>query len=130
MATALTTDGTPTTRTAVVRWRAGERTAPLGLLPVVLSHVDDPAAVLDVLARPLGLRVVPDRTLASDERPLGDRALEIAERAGMVISAVRSALAGDPDPDRIGAAARSLRRSAAELEAIAREPSPEEPDAS
>ena len=110
-------------RTTLVRWRAGERSAPLGLLPVLLGHVDDPAAVLDILARPLGLRVVPDGDLTTDERGLGDRALELAEISGGVVSTVRHALVDghvtDAEREDVRRAAADLRRAAAELESLA-----------
>lgn len=109
-------------RTTLVRWRAGERAAPLGLLPILLGHVDDPAAVLDLLARPFGLRVVPDTDTDTDERGLGDRALELAERSGEVVATVRTALADgrvtDEERQAITDAAAALRRAAAELEAV------------
>lgn len=109
-------------RTTLVRWRAGERTAPLGLLPILLGHVDDPAAVLDLLARPLGLRTVPDEDLDTDERGLSDRALELAERSGDVIAAVREALqdgvVDEVERERVSTAAARLRRTAAELETL------------
>lgn len=110
-------------RTTVVKWRSGERSAPLGLLPVLLGFVDDPAAVLEVLARPLGLRVVPEGDLVTDERGLSDRALEIASLSGHVVAAVRDALRdGLVTADErvaIHEAAAQLRRQAAELEALA-----------
>lgn len=120
----LSSVGESVDRTTLVRWRAGERAAPLGLLPILLGHVDDPAAVLDLLARPLGLRVVPDTDTDTDERGLGDRALELAELSGAVVATVRTALAdGRVTADEraaIGDTAAALRRAAAELEALAR----------
>lgn len=102
-------------RTTLVRWRKGERTAPLGLLPVMLGHVDDPASVLDLLARPLGLRVVPDCDPDSDGRSLTDRAMQLVELAGEVAKAVR----GPRADDQLERAAAALRRCAAEIEAMA-----------
>ena len=83
----------PIDRSTFVRWRDGESCAPLGLLPLLLDHVDDPAAVLDLLARPLGLRVVPDGDIDTDERGLADRALEVGQLVGEVQQSVREALA-------------------------------------
>lgn len=42
-----------------MKYRSAERAAPLGLLDLILDHVDDPAAVLDLWARDHGFRVVP-----------------------------------------------------------------------
>lgn len=114
----------PCDRSTLVRYRAGERAAPLGLLDLVLGHVDDPAAVLSCWARDYGLRVVADTDVDTDERGLSDRALEVAERSGAVVAAVRRAV-GDGDVSaversEIGAAAAELRRVAAELEALVR----------
>lgn len=109
-------------RSTLVRWRAGERTAPLGLLPILLGHVDDPSAVLDLLARPLGLRVVPDVDADTDERTLVDRALEVAERSGDVVSTLRAAQAagelGDLERHRAVSAVELARRTLAELAAV------------
>lgn len=108
-------------RTTIVRYRAGERTCPIGLLDLVLHHVDDPGAVLDLWARDHGLRVVPDGDIDTDERGLSDRGLEVAGLAGHVVEAIRSALA-DGRVERteslnIARVAAELRRAAAELEA-------------
>jgi hypothetical protein len=116
--------GEPTDRTTLVRYRAGERAAPLGLLPILLGHVDDPGAVLDLLARPCGLRVVADTDIETDQRGLSDRALELAERSGVVVATVRAALSDGivtaDERQAIGDTAAALRRAAAELEALAR----------
>lgn len=109
-------------RTSLVKMRSGDRPAPLGLLPILLEHVDDPAAVLDVLARPHGLRVVADADVATDERGLAVRALELTEKVGAVCSRVRAALYdGRTDAEEletISEGAGDLRRLAAELEAL------------
>lgn len=115
----------PIDRSTFVRWRDGESCAPLGLLPVLLSHVDDPAEVLGLLAEPLGLQVLPMGDLDTDERTLSDRALELTELVGKVTAEVRQTLAdGRADPDefeRIRAVAASLRKAAASLEAVSGE---------
>lgn len=109
-------------RTTLVRWRSGERTAPLGLLPILLGHVDDPAAILDLLARPLGLRVVEDVDVATDERGLVDRALEVAERSGAVVSTLRTAIADgqvdDLERRRALTAVEDARRALTELAVV------------
>lgn len=115
--------GEPCDRTTLVRYRAGERTAPLGLLDLVLGHVDHPAEVLGLWAREYGLRVVPDADVETDERGLSDRALEVASLTGDVVSAIRTALADArvtaDERETIRSAAADLRRAAAELEAMA-----------
>ncbi len=115
----------PIDRSTFVRWRDGESPAPLGLLPVILSHVDDPAEVLGLLAEPLGLQVLPMGDIDTEERSLSDRALELGELTGKVTAEIRQALAdGRADPEefaRIRAVAAELRKAAASLEALAGE---------
>jgi regulatory protein CII len=116
--------GEPCERTTLVRYRAGERSAPLGLLDLVLSHSGDAGSVLDLWAREHGCRVVPDADPDTDERGLSDRAFEIVALTGTVASSVRDALADgrvdDGELDTIRLAAAQLRRAAAELESLAR----------
>jgi hypothetical protein len=98
-------------RSTPTKWRSGERQAPLGMLPILLGHVDAPAEVLSLLARPHGLRVVPDGDLDTDERGLADRALEVGALAGDVQQTVRAALADG----RITDEERALIHETAEL---------------
>jgi len=114
--------GEPCDRSTLVRYRAGERTAPLGILDLALSHADEPAEVLALYARDYQLRVVPDLDVDTDERGLSDRALEIGTLTGEVVGAVRIALAdghvSEDERAEIRRAAAALRQAAAELEAI------------
>lgn len=114
--------GEPVDRSLIVRWRSGECPAPLGILPVLLDHVDDPSAVLDVLARPLGLRVVPEAVAEVDDRGLADRALELGDLLGDVQRQIRQALAdGELTEDEraaIHASAEITARRASELAAV------------
>lgn len=71
-------------RSTLWRYRSGERTAPLALLALLLSHCDEQQriAVLEIWARPLGLVVLPQelsvgerwavRMKAAELRRLGD----------------------------------------------------------
>jgi hypothetical protein len=116
--------GEPVDRSSIVRWRSGARTAPLGILPILLNFVDDPAAVLDLLAAPVGLRCVPDAEMETDDRGLLDRALELATLTGAATNAIREALAdgetSDAEREQVRVAAERLERAAAELKALAR----------
>lgn len=103
-------------RTLVVRWRSGERQAPLGVLPVLLAEVDDldaRAEVLRALAAPLGLEV---------RVPVDDGA--DATHTDLVMSLVSSAgrLADAMADGRIDAAeGAALIRTAGRLEAVAQQ---------
>ena len=60
LAAALTEIGARCDRSTLSRWRAGDRTAPLGLLRPMLVHLGDPqavASVLRVLADGLGVDI-------------------------------------------------------------------------
>ena len=87
-------------RTTLVRWRSGERQAPLGLLPVLLGHVDEPAALLDAIARPLGLRVVPEGVSSGDYR---DESGDVSVALGALTAAVRAS-ASEAEIRRLSAA--------------------------
>jgi hypothetical protein len=101
-------------QSTIVRWRKGEGHAPLGLLPVLLDHVDDPAAVLDLLARPLGLQVVPVPSTVG-LRSVQTEALEVVAAAMAIVDAhTRGSSAA-----QIVSMARTLAREAAELGAAA-----------
>lgn len=96
-------------RTTIVKWRSGERQAPLGLLPILLGHVDHPETVLDALARPLGLRVVSadDVSVVGDYR---DEAGDVSVALGALTSAVRAGA----DPGTVRRLADALVREANE----------------
>lgn len=83
----------PSDPSTVVKWRKGERQAPLGLLTILLSLTDEPAELLGLLAQPHDLAVVQAGALEQDRRGLADRALEIAKLGGDVADEIRSALA-------------------------------------
>lgn len=87
-ATYLRSLGIPCERVTFTNQRRGHRTAPLGLLPLLLHHVDDPGAVLGLLARPHGLRVVEDTEGASagTTTALMLRAIGEAGRLSAVVS--------------------------------------------
>lgn len=106
--------GEPCDRTAIVKWRSGERKAPLGLLDLILSHVDRPAAVLDLWARDHGLRVVPDIDPA-DGRTLSDRSAQVVEILAEVMKAVREGRL-----DRVADHAAELAHVASDIQAQAR----------
>lgn len=89
LAAELTALGHPCDRTTLVRYRKGERTAPLGLLQVILDHVDEPREVLEHLAAPHGLRVESAEE-ATVEGDLSDAILELAELVGAVARVVRA----------------------------------------
>lgn len=114
----------PCDRSRITNYRNGTRSAPLGLLDLILNHCGDPAAVLNIYAEEHGLRVVPDGDLDTDNRSLADRALDIASLSGQVVNAVRAALAGgkvsEQERESVRSTAAELRRVAAELETWAR----------
>jgi hypothetical protein len=101
-------------RTLVVRWRSGDRQAPMGALPILLSEIEDVdarAEALRVLAAPLGLEV---------RVPVDDGADATATE--MVMSLVSSAgrLADAVADGRIDATeGAALLRTAGRLEAVA-----------
>jgi hypothetical protein len=103
-------------RTLVVRWRSGERQAPMGALPILLSEIEDVdarAEALRVLAAPLGLEV---------RVPVDDGADATATE--MVMSLVSSAgrLADAVADGRIDEAeGAALARTADRLEAVAQQ---------
>lgn len=105
--------GHPCDRSTLARYRAGERTAPLGLLLVLLDHVDAPEEILAHLAAPYGLRVIQDVQAGEAHGEVGDRVLELMEIAGLLAAALREGGAAGAD----GAPAR-LRQLAAELDAL------------
>lgn len=111
--------GQPFDPSALAQYRAGRRAAPLGLLDLVLQHVDDPAAVLTLWARDHDLVVVRDGDEDTDERALTDRVLEAVSLAGDVASEVRRALGDgeldDEERSRLLDTLEALRRSTAEL---------------
>ena len=80
--------GGPGDMATICKWRKGERMAPLGILPIMLSHVDDPAAVLDIIGRPHGLATQKLKAPVADDQELLGRALKIGALAGSVQQAV------------------------------------------
>ena len=79
-------------RSLVVRWRSGERVAPLGLLPAILGHCPEVARdLLAWVAEPYGLRVV--AVEPQDAGDLASEALALAGAAGSLCQRVGIALA-------------------------------------
>lgn len=121
-ATYLRSLGVECERPTLTNWRRGHRTAPLGLLPLLLRHVDDPRAVLNLLAIPLGLRVVEDTEGASVGTTTALMLRAIGE-AGRLSSVVSEALAdGEISEDerraveeRLEAAAQTIASLRAQL---------------
>lgn len=103
--------GGPGDESTISKWRDGTRAAPLGILPIMLSHVDDPAAVLDIIGRPHGLATQKLKAPVADDQGLLGRALKIGALAGSVQQAVIDAHADgmvDEDEDaKIYEAARA-----------------------
>jgi hypothetical protein len=125
MAARISEVGEPCSRTALCHYRSGKRTAPLGMLDLILGFVDDPAEVLALWARDYGLQVLPAATAAdidTDERGLADRALELGDQVGDIHRAVREALADgavdDEERARIYHRAKAAAESIAELVAL------------
>lgn len=108
-------------RTTIVRWRAGQRTAPLGVLLVALGFLGDEER-LEYLAAVLegyGLRAVPLADPGTDDRGLTDRVLEVGGLVGQLQSEARAAMA-DGHVDEVERAAlsdlaRHLEQAAAEI---------------
>jgi len=96
---------------AISRWRKGEGHAPLGLLPVLLGHVDQPALVLDVLARPLGLRVEAVEAPSVGLRSVDAEALGVVREAMAIVEAHKAGASAA----RIVTMGRSLAKEAREL---------------
>jgi hypothetical protein len=101
-------------RSLVVRWRSGERVAPLGALPILLSAIEDlgdRAAALRVLAAPLGLEVVV---------PVDDGAHGSACELVLALASATGRLADAAADGRIDAAeVASVTETANRLEAVA-----------
>ena len=115
--------GVPCGRSTVTHWRRGSRPAPLGVLPLLLGHVDDPRAVLDLLARPHGLRVVEDLQDATEEELTG-AVLRACAEVGDVARVWREAMADGELDERerealgreVGEAMRALASLATALD--------------
>lgn len=73
----------PCDRSTLVRYRSGERTAPLALLDLILGHCDEGEriAVLEIWARPFGLLVVPQELSAGERWQIRQRAAELRRQA-------------------------------------------------
>ena len=111
-------------RSLVVRWASGERTAPLGLLWVLLEHCGA-AAVLAHVAADYGLRVVEDaRGHAPQGADLAGEALDVLSAAADVAKAVRAATAdGRVSPEEADSILRScedVRAQLADVEQLVR----------
>lgn len=107
--------GEPCDRTTLVRYRAGERTCPIGLLDLALGHVDDPAAVLDLWARDHGLHVVPE----VDPDALGSVPEEAGDLTVALGRLIDAAHRREP-ADVIADLARAVVREAEDVAAAAR----------
>lgn len=87
--------GDPRDRSLLAKARAGETPAPLGLLDVILCHVDDPVAVLNLWARDYNAVVVPREVVATRPALLaaeGCSQRELALRIGVTQAAISCAV--------------------------------------
>lgn len=116
--------GEQTDRTTLVRWRAGDRRAPLGLLWVLLRHLRDAeerAQVLNLIAKPFGLRVVIDEQATEKAAPV-EVALDVASLAGSIVELARASGADGKidrqEADAFAQAAGALEDAAAALRTI------------
>lgn len=109
-------------RTVVVRWRSGERQAPLGILPMLLAEIDDPDARVDAvraLVAPLGLDV---RRMADDgpSASLTDLVVGLTVSAGRVAAIVEDGRVDASEAAALTRTADRLEATATQLRALAR----------
>lgn len=111
-------------RSTLTKYRAGTRTAPFGIIDLILNHSSEPAAILNIWAHEHGLKVVRDEDLDTEDMDLADRAMDVAAQSGRVVEAVRNALTGgrvtEDERETVRAAASELRKMAEELESWGR----------
>lgn len=91
LAAALREVGVPCDRTTVTRYILGERTAPMGLLGVLLAHVDDACALLNIIGQDFGLRAVREVEEQATGRSLSEDVLDVMEATGELSARVREA---------------------------------------
>lgn len=120
LSTHLRSLGQPCSRSAISRYREGNRAAPLGLLDLLLSHAspDERVAILELWARPFGLAVVPEEGTSSGPGLLG-LALELVSLVGRVVGIVRGQAPSPEERWQVRMLAGELRRTATHLEVTA-----------
>lgn len=117
--------GQPCARGLLTKYRQGERTAPLGLLDLVLSHCTGPeqARVLELWALPLGLQVMCIGAPVAGRDVLG-WVMEIGVLLGQCLHIARALVARHPTDEerwKLRMLAHELRRGAAQLEMLVME---------